>query len=284
MTQYAIGDIQGCYDPLARLLDKVNFDVAKDTLYCVGDLVNRGPDSLKVINLLKSLNNQCVTVLGNHDIHLLSMLYGVRKHRHADTLSEILNDSAASDVADWLRQQPLMVTNEKKKFIMVHAGVYPWWTPDEAALRARDVEKCFRDEEKCVKLLKRIYSNDPSKWSDDLSKMKRRRFTINAFTRMRFVSPKGHLNFSESGFKGKLRKNRVPWFNVPNKSMKSYRVIFGHWSALGLLDTPSHLCLDTGFVWGKHMTMAKISKNNANKKTKLIIAPATTLNKQKKKV
>lgn len=275
MAHYAVGDIQGCYEPLAQLLDKVNFDIAKDTLYCVGDLVNRGPDSLKVINLLKSLNNQCVTVLGNHDIHLLSMLYGVRQHRHTDTLSEILSDSAANDVAAWLRAQPLMVVNNKRKFIMVHAGIYPWWSLKQASTMARDVENCFRNEDKCVKLLKRIYSNDPSKWSNDLSKMKQRRFTINAFTRMRFVSPKGNLNFSESGFDGKVRKNRLPWFKVPNKSINNFRVIFGHWSALGLLDTPSHLCLDTGYVWGRHMTMVKIPKKNTDNKTKLIIAPAS---------
>jgi len=273
MAHYAIGDIQGCYEPLARLLDKVNFDPSKDTLNCVGDLVNRGPDSLKVIKLLKSLKNQCVTVLGNHDIHLLSMLYGVREHRHTDTLTSILNDSTASDIADWLRQQPLMVVNKERKFILVHAGIYPWWDRKQAMARAQDVEKCFRDETKCIKLLNRIYSNNPSKWSDDLSKMKRRRFTINAFTRMRFVSPKGHLNFTESGFKGKQRKNRLPWFEATQKSMKSYRIIFGHWSALGLLDTPQHLCLDTGYIWGRHMTMAEIPENPSDEKTKLIIAP-----------
>lgn len=273
MTHYAIGDIQGCYDPLARLLEKVNFDTSQDTLYCVGDLVNRGPDSLKVINLLKSLNNQCVTVLGNHDIHLLSMLYGIRKHRYSDTLSDILNDSGAADIADWLRQQPLMVVDKHSKFILVHAGVYPWWSRKQAMARAKDVQTCFQDETKCIKLLKRIYNNNPTKWSDDLSKMKRRRFTINAFTRMRFVSPKGHLNFTESGYNGKQRKNRLPWFQVTNKNMKGYRIIFGHWSALGLLDTPQHLCLDTGYIWGRHMTMAVIPENPSNDKTKLIIAP-----------
>lgn len=273
MGLYAIGDIQGCYKPLAQLLDKVNFDTSKDTLYCVGDIVNRGPESLKVVNLLKSLGSRCVTVLGNHDIHLLSMLYGIREHRHSDTLSAILNDSAASDIADWLRQQPLMVINKKRRFIMVHAGIYPWWSRKQALNRARDVEKCFRDERKCIELLKRIYSNNPSKWSDDLSKMKQRRFTINAFTRMRFVSPAGHLNFTESGFKGKIRKNRVPWFDVPNSHIGDFRIIFGHWSSLGLLDTPNHLCLDTGYVWGRHMTMAKIRPAQSNKRSKLIIAP-----------
>ena len=272
MALYAIGDIQGCYDPLARLLDAVNFDSSKDTLYCVGDLVNRGSDSLGVVKLLKSLKNQCVTVLGNHDIHLLSMFYGVRKYRHRDTFEDIINDSSAADITQWLRQQPLMVVNQEHGFIMAHAGIYPWWTLAQAQARAADVQQCLRDEDKCIKLLKRIYNNKPTRWSEDLGKIKRRRFTINAFTRMRFVSPQGHLNFSKSDFDGKPHKNRVPWFEINNPSTGQYRIIFGHWSALGLLDTPQHLCLDTGYVWGRHMTMARIDKPDIKQKTQLIIA------------
>ncbi len=267
MAYYAVGDIQGCYDPLSRLLDQVNFDQSKDTLLCVGDLVNRGPKSLKTLKLLKSLENQVVSVLGNHDIHLLSMLYGVRKPRSLDTLDSILNSSHAQDLADWLRFKPLLEVNEQRKFILCHAGIYPWWTLKQAKKHSRDVEKIFRDENKCIKLLKRIYSNQPSKWTDELGKIQRRRFTINAFTRMRFCSPKGHLNLTESGFKGKGRKNRLPWFEFHNKSTKDYRIIFGHWSALGLLNTPTHLCLDTGCVWGRHLTLAKIPKSPTKKVT-----------------
>jgi len=258
MAYYAVGDIQGCYDPLARLLERVNFDSSRDTLLCVGDLVNRGPKSLKTLRLLKSIDNQVVSVLGNHDIHLLAMLYGIRKPRALDTLAKTINSSHAQDIADWLRARPLVAINRERKFVLCHAGIYPWWTLEQAAKHARDVEKVFLNEEKCIKLLKRIYSNQPSKWSESLGKVQRRRFTINAFTRMRFCSPKGHLNLTESGFKGKSRKNRAPWFEFPNSSTKNYRIIFGHWSALGLLDTPTHLCLDTGCVWGKHLTMAKI--------------------------
>ena len=273
MAYYAVGDIQGCYDPLMRLLDQVKFDPSKDTLLCVGDLVNRGPKSLKVLRFLKSLNDQCITVLGNHDIHLLAMFYGIREPRHSDTLTKTLNAPDAVEIADWLRNQPLMVVNESRRFVMAHAGIYPWWTLKQSIKNARFVEKRFANETKCIDLLKKIYSNHPSKWSDDLTKTQRARFTINAFTRMRFCSPKGHLNFSESGYKGQIRKNRQPWFAFDNNSFNDYRIIFGHWSALGLLNTPNHLALDTGCVWGNHMTLAKIPKK-PNKKIKIFTEPA----------
>lgn len=272
MAYYAVGDIQGCYDPLMRLLDQVNFDSDKDTLLCVGDLVNRGPKSLKVLRFLKSLNKQCVTVLGNHDIHLLAMMYGIREPRYRDTLSKIIDAPDSSELADWLRSKPLLVVNKKRKFVMAHAGIYPWWSFEQSIKNARHVEKHFQDEQKCIKLLSKIYSNHPTKWTPDLGKTQRTRFTINAFTRMRFCSPKGHLNFSESGFKGKSRKNRIPWFEFNNDSLNDYRVIFGHWSALGLLNTRQHLALDTGCVWGNHLTLAKIPKN-PDKKIKLFTEP-----------
>lgn len=273
MAYYAVGDIQGCYDPLSKLLERVNFDQSKDTLLCVGDLVNRGPKSLKTLRLLKSLENQCVSVLGNHDIHLLALFYGVRSPRPLDSLSKILDAPDAAELTDWLRQKPLLVVNEPRKFALCHAGIYPWWSLDQAREQAKDVEKIFRSETKCIKLLKRIYSNQPSKWSKGLGKIQQRRFTINAFTRMRFCSPKGHLNLTESGFKGKGRKNRIPWFEIENPSLRDYRVIFGHWSALGLLNTSTHLGLDTGCVWGRELTMAKIPKR-PGKKVTLYTQPA----------
>jgi len=260
MAHYAVGDIQGCYDPLSRLLDRVNFDTNKDTLLCVGDLVNRGPKSLKTLRLLKSLKNQCVAVLGNHDIHLLAMMYGIRKPRQHDTLDKVIHASDAQEIADWIRSNPLLHVNTERQYLLCHAGIYPWWSLNEAQRYANDVEAIFQNEEKCVKLLKRIYSNKPTKWSTSLSKLHQRRFTINAFTRMRFCSSKGHLNLTESGYDGKIRKNRIPWFRFPNESLSHYRVIFGHWSALGLLNSRQHLCLDTGYVWGREMTMAKIPK------------------------
>lgn len=267
MAHYAVGDIQGCYDQLASLLDHIKFDTNKDTLYCVGDLVNRGPKSLKTLRLLKSLKNQCVSVLGNHDIHLLAMMYGIREPRSSDTLHAVLNAYDAQEISDWLRHLPLLYTNKSRHFLMCHAGIYPWWTLKQAKHNAQAVSDVFQDEDKCVQLLKRIYSNEPSKWSNNLGVYSSLRFTINAFTRMRFCTPNGHLDFSESGYKGKISKNRIPWFKIQNPSTEKYRIIFGHWSALGLLNTKNHLGLDTGCVWGKEMTLAKIPKHPDKKVT-----------------
>ena len=265
MANYAVGDIQGCYEPLVRLLDKVNFDQNKDLLFCVGDLVNRGPESLKVLRLLKSLNNQCVTVLGNHDIHLLSMIYGIRKPRPNDTLRDILDAHDLSELSLWLRSKPLMVQSETTKTLLCHAGIYPWWSRSEAFAYSDEIQGVFCDEKKCIYLLEKIYSNSPSKWDNQYGEIRRHRFIINAFTRMRFCSPAGHLNLMESAYIGKSRKNRLPWFKIHNPHLNGYRVVFGHWSALGLLNTATHLCLDTGYVWGRHMTMVKLPEKPITK-------------------
>ena len=266
MARYAVGDIQGCYDPLQRLLEQVNFDPASDTLVCVGDLVNRGPKSLKVVRLLRSLGPACETVLGNHDIHLLAMIYGIRKPRPNDTLSKLLNAPELPEIAEWLRGLPLLIQNKSDKSIVCHAGIYPWWTRKQARDRAKEVERVFHNEEKCIALLNKIYSNSPSRWSDDLGKTRRARFIINAFTRMRFCSPRGHLNLLESGYKGLGNRDRIPWFEFHNPSLDGYRVVFGHWSALGFINTRRTLCLDTGYVWGRQMTMVKLPGTPSDKK------------------
>lgn len=260
MAIYAVGDIQGCYDPLARCLDLVNFEPTKDTLWCVGDMVNRGPKSLKVMRLLKSLEDSCCTVLGNHDLHLLALIYGVREPRVSDSLTKILNAPDLPELTDWLRRRPLLFQHKPTKSLLCHAGIYPWWSRKDAKKYAREVEEALSDDAECASLLKKIYGNSPSKWSSALGKTRRRRFIINAFTRMRFCSPQGHLNLSESGYAGRSRKDRIPWFEFFNPRLDNYRVIFGHWSALGFYNQPQALCLDTGYVWGNEMTMVKIQE------------------------
>jgi len=275
MALYAVGDIQGCYTPLVRLLDQVNFDQNKDTLVCVGDLVNRGPDSLKVLRLLISLGDQCKSVLGNHDIHLLSMIYGVRSPRSSDTFEQVLKAPDVGELANWLRRRPLMAQSPKRNAILCHAGIYPWWSREQAQNHSNEILDVMSNEKQCVKLLSKIYSDEPLKWQEDLNTTQRQRFIINAFTRMRFCDENGHLNLTESGFAGKKKNNRLPWFEISNPSLENYRIIFGHWSALGLLNTPTHLCLDTGCVWGQHMTLAKIPKSDKKspiKSSKLFIA------------
>lgn len=268
MADYAIGDIQGCYDPLMRLLDKVQFDPEHDKLHCVGDLVNRGPKSLKTLRFLMSLGGSCNAVLGNHDIHLLAMVYGIRSPRPNDTLTKLLAAPDLVEIADWLRSLPLLYQNKKNRTLICHAGIYPWWSRKQALERASEVETIFADEGRCITLLEKIYSNSPSKWSNDLGQIRRARFIINAFTRMRFCSPNGHLNLSESGYKGFSRVNRIPWFDFHNPSLDDYRVVFGHWSALGFLNRPQTLCLDSGYVWGREMTMVKLPKKRSAKKIK----------------
>lgn len=258
MAQYAVGDLQGCYDPLVKLLDQVNFDPSQDTLSCVGDLVNRGPKSLKVLRFLMSMGESCETVLGNHDIHLLAMIYGIRTPRPNDTLDKILNAPDLAELTTWLREKPLVIQNKRNKTLLCHAGIYPWWTRKQALKRARKVERLFADEPRCVTLLSKIYSNTPSRWKQKLSKTKKARFTINAFTRMRFCHTTGHMNFDESGYLGVARPDLQPWFNCPNPSLDNYRVVFGHWSALGFVNQPQFLCLDSGYVWGRDMTMVRL--------------------------
>jgi bis(5'-nucleosyl)-tetraphosphatase (symmetrical) len=265
MAVYAVGDIQGCYDPLRRLLDKANFDPSKDTLYCVGDLVNRGPSSAAVLRFLKSLENSCVAVLGNHDIHLLSMYYGIRSPKPSDTMLDVLNAPDAQELCDWVRGLPFLSINKKRRFITVHAGIYPWWSLEQAQSYAKEIQNTLRNEAKCKKMLEKVYGNKPSKWDEELKGIRRKRFIMNAFTRMRFCSPVGHLNLTEAGYQKKSRKNRIPWFKIENKLIGDYKIVFGHWSALGLVNKKSLLALDTGCVWGNEMTLAKIRSKPLSK-------------------
>lgn len=269
MAIYAVGDIQGCYDPLRRVLDKASFDADKDTLYCVGDLVNRGPSSAAVLRFLRSLNKSCVTVIGNHDIHLLSMYYGIRSPKASDTMVDVLNAPDAQELCDWVRQQRLIQVNKERQFVVTHAGIYPWWSIKQAKSYAKEIHKVLRDEEKCKKMLNKVYGNRPSKWDEDLHGIQRKRFIMNAFTRMRFVSPVGHLNLSETGYEKKSRKNRLPWFSIENPRVTDYKMVCGHWSTLGLVNKKSLLALDTGCVWGNEMTLAKI-KSKPLEKAKII--------------
>ncbi|MCL4160179.1 UNVERIFIED_CONTAM: hypothetical protein GTU68_049465, partial [Idotea baltica] len=200
-----------------------------------------------------------------------------------DTVDDILSSSEKQDTADWLRQQPLLAINDKHKYALCHAGIYPWWTRDQALEYSKEVEFKLQNEKTCIKLLNKVYGNSPNQWDESLKKIRRARFIMNAFTRMRFCGLNGRLNLTESGYKGRIRKNRVPWFEFYNPDFNQYRIIFGHWSALGLLNRSNHLGLDTGCVWGKHLTFAKIPKYseslNPIKKKNLIIVPNLNISK-----
>jgi len=263
MAIYAIGDIQGCYDPFRELLDALRFDPDKDTLWLTGDLVNRGPKSLKTVRFVKSLGDSAITVLGNHDLHLLALASGqVRYGNRFESLRKILKAKNSDELLDWIRHLPLAHYDESLDTLLVHAGTHPLWTVKKTLARAAEVEDVLRGNDYKT-LLGKMYGNTPTQWSGDLSGYKRFRFIINCLTRMRMLTNKMHLNFSHSAAPYRARKNLTPWFDFKNPAWAGTRVVFGHWSALGLIVLPEIVSLDTGCVWGRQLTAVRIDKRVA---------------------
>jgi bis(5'-nucleosyl)-tetraphosphatase (symmetrical) len=252
---YVIGDIQGCYDGLLRILDKAQFDPSKDTLYAVGDLVARGEDSLSTLRFLKSLGNSFSSVLGNHDLHFLATLNHIHKAKKSDNLDPLLNASDVKELETWLRQFPLAAKLDKHTLI-VHAGLYPSWSMKKALSLSNEVSDALKGPD-YVNLLKTMYGNTPVKWSKDLSQEEQRRFTVNACTRMRFVTESGELNFDNKSHPDSATNDIKPWFKLQNPKLKAkQKVIFGHWAALsGETQSPQFVGLDTGYVWGQTLTL-----------------------------
>lgn len=260
MAIYAIGDVQGCYDPLRRLLDKLRFDPAEDRLWLTGDLVNRGPHSLKTLRFVRSLDEAAVTVLGNHDLHLLALGHDVRySDSHYDSMSKVLKAKDGEELLAWLRYRPLAHYDEKINSLLVHAGVPPFWSVEKALKRAAEVEEMLRSK-KYLWVLKHMYGNQPRRWSGGLTGAARTRFIINTFTRMRMIYPDGRLNFTHNGPPSKARRGMIPWFDAPDPQWAGTRIVFGHWSALGLLVDEDKISLDTGCVWGRELTAVKLTK------------------------
>lgn len=257
MATYAIGDIQGCYDELMALLQLIEFNPNKDALWLTGDLVNRGPKSLEVLRFLKALPKSKI-VLGNHDLHLLAVVYGDIRAKPKDTFHDILEAPDKWELCDWLRQQPLLYANKEFDYVMVHAGLAPQWDLNTAKNCANEVAD-FLQSENFHALFTHMYGNDPSVWSDDLTGFDRLRFIINCFTRLRFCDTSGHINLSAKGKPGSQAKNLVPWFETPNRASASLKIIFGHWAALeGNASVKTVFPLDTGCVWGKCLTAMRI--------------------------
>ena len=260
MAIYAIGDVQGCYDPLRRLLDKLRFDPAEDRLWLTGDLVNRGPHSLKTLRFVRSLDEAAVTVLGNHDLHLLALGHDVRySDSHYDSMSKVLKAKDGEELLAWLRHRPLAHYDRKINSLLVHAGVPPFWSVEKALKRAAEVEEMLRSK-KYLWVLKHMYGNQPRRWSGGLTGAARTRFIINTFTRMRMIYPDGRLNFTHNGPPSKARRGMIPWFDAPDPQWAGTRIVFGHWSALGLLVDEDKISLDTGCVWGRELTAVKLTK------------------------
>jgi bis(5'-nucleosyl)-tetraphosphatase (symmetrical) len=253
MTLYAIGDIQGCLDPFDRLLETIDFTAGRDRLWLVGDLVNRGPDSLGVLRRVIALDDSVDCVLGNHDLHLLATAAGVRQPGRGDTLDAVLHARDRDALLDWLRMRPMLVTDANARRVLVHAGLPMNWTVKDAQTRAAEVEARLRAPD-WARALTSMYGNEPRRWSGTLTPDERRRYTINALTRMRFCAADGALDFTETGPPGSQPATLVPWFELPRRRAADWHIVFGHWAALGLLRRDNLTALDSGCVWGGSLT------------------------------
>lgn len=258
MAHYIVGDIQGCYRGLRKLLKKVQFDASRDHLWAVGDLVARGDDSLSTLEFLYDMGDQFHTVLGNHDLHLIAIANGIRNAKPNDNLGPLMASPALPRLIDWLRQQPLARRIDKHT-LLVHAGLYPQWSLKRCEKLSEKVSKRLRSDNH-IELLQQMYGNHPTHWSPELSGMDQLRFVINACTRMRFLERDGALNFAAKESPTSAPTSIEPWFNIENSNLKpKQRVIFGHWAALNGLNSHSqYFGLDTGYVWGGALTALRL--------------------------
>ena len=255
MPTYAIGDLQGCQTSLLRLLDELEFDPVADRLWFVGDLVNRGPASLDVLRFVRSLGEAAVCVLGNHDLHLLALAEGFGRAHKGDTLDDVLNAPDRDELLVWLRHQKLAWRDGD--WLMVHAGVLPAWTADEVMQRAAEAEASlqgphYRD------FFAQMYGNAPVAWDDGLAGVERLRVIVNAFTRLRYCSAAGEMEFHHKGAPGTQPTGWLPWFEVPGRRSADATFVIGHWSTLGLINRPELIALDTGCLWGGRLTAVRL--------------------------
>ncbi|GAA0859151.1 symmetrical bis(5'-nucleosyl)-tetraphosphatase [Aliiglaciecola litoralis] len=266
MADFIVGDIQGCYSGLRRLLDKVKFDPQCDKLWGVGDLIARGPDSLKTLSFLYDLGVAFDTVLGNHDLHFLAIYAGLKTPKRNDNLSPLLRSDRVDELAHWLRTKPLALRLNKHSLIS-HAGLYPKWSFKKAVKLSEEVSTVLRSEQ-WLDFLSQMYGNQPDRWDPALQGIERLRFITNAFTRMRYIKDADRLEFETKTAPTKNNTSIVPWFNVPNVKMKPKRqVIFGHWATLmGQTESTQYIALDTGYVWGNAMTLLNLQ---SGKKTQV---------------
>ncbi len=262
MSIYAIGDIQGCYIELLELLNEINFDERNDQLWFAGDIINRGAMSLDCIEFAMSLGKNATTVLGNHDLHMLAVVAGMRPQHRKDTFEEIIKSEHADQIYSWLRRQHLMVHDKETGFAMVHAGLPPQWSLGQALELARETRAMINSDE-FEDFLPEMYGNEPESWSDNLQDISRHRFVINAFTRMRYIDNNCAMNFSEKGAPGSQGETLIPWFSHPDRKTKDTKIIFGHWSTVTLgnfknFDELNVYPLDTGCIWGGELTALRL--------------------------
>lgn len=257
MSIYAIGDIQGCFDDLLRLLDTIKFDDKSDQLWFAGDLVNRGPKSLETLRFVKSLGSSAITVLGNHDLHLIATSLQQRKPTKKDSLTAIIKAPDCEELLTWLRHRPLFHYSDD--FCMLHAGLPPQWDFSKTKAMALKAEKILQSPD-YIDFFKVMYGDTPNKWSSELKGMEKIRFIVNCFTRIRYCDKKGKLDFKHSGPVGSQPKDLMPWFTVPKRKSKDMQIIFGHWSTLGYHHQNNCYAIDTGCLWGGELTALKLAK------------------------
>ncbi len=257
MAIYAIGDVQGCFAELRELLDVLKFDPARDRLWFTGDLVNRGPESLNALRFVRNLGDRAVTVLGNHDLHLLACVFGKRRPHRKDTFDDVLRAPDRDELLDWLRRRPLVHRDPALGCTLIHAGLPPQWDIAQAQLLAREVESMLQSS-KIAKFMEEMYGNEPAQWSEGLRGWERLRFITNCLTRMRYCDKNGRLDLSEKSAPGRQKKGLLPWFTLPGRRSAEETLIFGHWATLRLngIDYRVHNVhgIDTGCVWGGALT------------------------------
>jgi len=259
MALYLIGDVQGCDGALQQLLDKLAFSPSRDTLFLLGDLVNRGPESLAVLRRVVRMDGAARCLLGNHDLHLLAVAQGVRPAHRNDTLGDILAAPDRGPLLDWLRGQrmAMLETLQGHEVLMVHAGVMPSWTARHTLSLASEVEDVLRSPQ-YGHFLAKMYGDQPSSWRDDLSGAKRLRAIVNVLTRLRFCTPEGEMDFDTKDGAAAAPSGFLPWFDIPDRKTAATTVAFGHWSTLGWLGRPDVLSLDTGCVWGGSLSAVRL--------------------------
>ena len=255
MATYAIGDIQGCYDPLRRLLERIQFEPAHDQLWLVGDLVNRGPQSLEVLRFIKALGAAAITVLGNHDLHLLALAEGFGRTHKGDTLDAVLAAPDRDELLYWLRHQRLAWL--ENSILLIHAGVLPGWSADAAMRYAREVETALQSPE-YREFFACMYGDTPTTWNEALDGIERLRGILNTFTRLRYCTPGGDFDFHHKGAPGTQPAGLLPWFDVPGRASADVTCVFGHWSTLGLINRRDAVALDTGCLWGGQLTAVRL--------------------------
>lgn len=257
MPTYAIGDLQGCFEPLQRLLDKIDFNPKQDTLWLAGDLINRGPQSLECLRFVKDLGDSAVSVLGNHDLHLLAVYYTFKPTKKNDTLDEVLNAEDGEELLFWLRQQPLIHYDAARNWCMTHAGIPPMWSIEKAVSLASEVQEALLVDH--LELFRQMYGNQPDIWDDELEGYDRLRIIINYLTRMRFIDHQGRLNLAAKEGLDSAPDSFLPWFKHPERQAQDTQLLFGHWAALeGITNTDKVWALDTGCVWGGRLTALRL--------------------------